>query len=118
MHDELEEWLEVEGRELLRQMPQDHLDLRARRELRLVKVVGSATRHALAEVAGETTGRRRVADRTPAATSATTFLLPVLSRQLRWLRQGQQSSRFHNSAGRHRISNDVRHGSLQTRLPQ
>ena len=40
-HGELEEWLEAEGRELLRQMVQDHLDLRAQRERRLEKVVGS-----------------------------------------------------------------------------
>jgi hypothetical protein len=40
-HGELEERLEVEGRELLRQMLQDHLDLRAQREPRLEAVVGA-----------------------------------------------------------------------------
>jgi len=38
---ELEERLDVEGRELLRQMLQDHLDLRAQREPRLEAVVGA-----------------------------------------------------------------------------
>ena len=41
MHGELEEWLEAEGRELLRQMLQDHLDLREQRERRLERVAGS-----------------------------------------------------------------------------
>ena len=40
-HGELEERLDVEGRELLRQMLQDHLDLRAQREPRLEAVVGA-----------------------------------------------------------------------------
>jgi hypothetical protein len=40
-HRELEEWLEVEGRELLRQMYQDHLDVRAQREPRMEAVVGT-----------------------------------------------------------------------------
>jgi hypothetical protein len=40
-HGELEERLDVEGRELLRQMFQDHLDLRAQREPRLEAVVGA-----------------------------------------------------------------------------
>jgi hypothetical protein len=40
-HGELEERLDVEGRELLRQMLQNHLDLRARREPRLEAVVGA-----------------------------------------------------------------------------
>ena len=39
-HGGLEECLEAEGRELLRQMFQDHLDLRAHREPRLEAVVG------------------------------------------------------------------------------
>ena len=38
-HGELEAALEVKGRELLRQLFQDHLDLRAQREARLTKVV-------------------------------------------------------------------------------
>jgi hypothetical protein len=38
-HDELEERLEVESRELFRQMYQNHLDLRAQREPRLEVVV-------------------------------------------------------------------------------
>jgi len=32
-HAELEEWLACDGRDLLRQLLQDHLDLRATREL-------------------------------------------------------------------------------------
>lgn len=40
-HGELEERLEMEGRELLRQMYQDHLDLRAQREPRMGPVVGA-----------------------------------------------------------------------------
>ena len=40
-HGEVEERLDVEGRELLRQMFQDHLDLRARRELRVEAMVGA-----------------------------------------------------------------------------
>jgi hypothetical protein len=40
-HGELEERLDVEGRELLRQMFQDHLDLRAQREPRIEAVVGA-----------------------------------------------------------------------------
>ena len=40
-HGELEERLEVESRELFRQMFQDHLDLRAQREQRLEAVVGA-----------------------------------------------------------------------------
>jgi len=40
-HGELEERLDVEGRELLRQMLQDHLDVRAQREPRLEAVVGA-----------------------------------------------------------------------------
>jgi hypothetical protein len=40
-HGELEERLDEEGRELLRQMLQDHLDLRAQREPRLEAVVGA-----------------------------------------------------------------------------
>ncbi|MGH3452466.1 MAG: hypothetical protein ACRDQW_17550 [Haloechinothrix sp.] len=40
-HAELECRLEVQGRELLRQLYQDHLDLRAARELRLGEVVGA-----------------------------------------------------------------------------
>lgn len=40
-HGELEERLTVKGRELLRTLLQDHLDLRAHRETRLEKVVGA-----------------------------------------------------------------------------
>jgi hypothetical protein len=40
-HGELEERLEVESRELFRQMFQDHLDLRAQRELRREPIVGA-----------------------------------------------------------------------------
>jgi hypothetical protein len=40
-HSELEERMEVESRELFRQMFQDHLDLRAQREPRLEAVVGA-----------------------------------------------------------------------------
>jgi hypothetical protein len=40
-HDELETQLQVRGRDLLRKLLQDHLDLRARREVRLDKVVGA-----------------------------------------------------------------------------
>src|SRR5215203_3592303 len=40
-HAELEARLQVEGRELLRQLLQDHLDLRAQRETRLTGVVGA-----------------------------------------------------------------------------
>ncbi len=40
-HGELEERLEVESRELFRQMFQDHLDLRAQREARVEAVVGA-----------------------------------------------------------------------------
>lgn len=41
-HAELERRLEVDGRELLRQLLQDHLDLRAHREIRLDGVVDAA----------------------------------------------------------------------------
>jgi hypothetical protein len=40
-HAELEARLEVESRELFRQLLQDHLDLRAQRERRLEEVVGA-----------------------------------------------------------------------------
>jgi hypothetical protein len=40
-HDQLEQWLTVEGRELQRLLLQEHLDLRAGAELRLVEVHGS-----------------------------------------------------------------------------
>lgn len=40
-HGELEERLTVKGRELLRRLLQDHLDLRAQREVRVEKVVGA-----------------------------------------------------------------------------
>ncbi|MCA1676750.1 MAG: hypothetical protein LC799_32775 [Actinobacteria bacterium] len=40
-HGELEARLQAEGRELLRQLTQDHLDLRAARETRLEQVVGA-----------------------------------------------------------------------------
>lgn len=64
-HAELEAELGAKGRELLRQLYQDHLDLRAEREVRLPEVVGSdgaARRYAeagharpLATVFGEVT---------------------------------------------------------------
>lgn len=67
-HAELERRLEVEGRELLRQLFQDHLDLRARNETRLDGVVdayGTARgavepdhERALATVFGQVTVRR------------------------------------------------------------
>jgi hypothetical protein len=40
-HGELEARLQTEGRELLRQLTQDHLDLRAAQETRLGQVVGA-----------------------------------------------------------------------------
>ena len=40
-HGELESWLHGEGMELLRRLPQGHLDLRARREVRLACVSGA-----------------------------------------------------------------------------
>ncbi len=40
-HGELEEHLEVKGRELLRRLLQDHVDLRAQREPRLERVIGA-----------------------------------------------------------------------------
>jgi hypothetical protein len=40
-HDQLEEWLTTEGRELQRRLLQEHLDLRAGSERRLVEVRGS-----------------------------------------------------------------------------
>jgi hypothetical protein len=40
-HGELEARLQAEGRELLRQLTQDHLDLRAQRETRLEQAVGA-----------------------------------------------------------------------------
>jgi hypothetical protein len=40
-HDELESWLHHEGMELLRSLLQGHLDLRAKRELRLTSVIGA-----------------------------------------------------------------------------
>jgi hypothetical protein len=40
-HAELEARLQVDGRELLRQLLQDHLDVRAQRETRLTEVVGA-----------------------------------------------------------------------------
>jgi hypothetical protein len=40
-HAELEARLQAEGRELLRQLTQDHLDLRAQHETRLEQVVGA-----------------------------------------------------------------------------
>jgi hypothetical protein len=67
-HAELEDQLTVRGRELLRQLQQDHLDLRAVREERLAAVVGDdsvARRHAepgharsLATVFGQVTVQR------------------------------------------------------------
>lgn len=40
-HDQLEEWLTTEGRELERRLFQEHLDLRAGAERRLVEVLGA-----------------------------------------------------------------------------
>ena len=40
-HAELGAQLQLHGRELLRQLTQDHLDLRAQRETRLAQVVGA-----------------------------------------------------------------------------
>ena len=40
-HGELESWLHGEGMELLRRLLQGHLDLRARREVRLACVSGA-----------------------------------------------------------------------------
>src|SRR5215203_4955899 len=67
-HAELEARLQVEGRELLRQLLQDHLDLRAQRETRLTGVVGAdgvargsaeaGRRRDLATVFGEVQVRR------------------------------------------------------------
>ena len=67
-HAELEAELGAKGRELLRQLHQDHLDLRAEREVRLPEVVGAdgaARRYAeaghsrpLATVFGEVTVER------------------------------------------------------------
>lgn len=67
-HAELEARLQVEGRELLRQLLQDHLDLRAQRETRLTGVVGAdgvargsaeaGRRRDLATVFGEVEVRR------------------------------------------------------------
>ncbi|MCA1682221.1 MAG: ISKra4 family transposase [Actinobacteria bacterium] len=54
-HGELEAQLQLHGRELLRQLTQDHLDLRAHRERRLVEVSGAdGVRRGSAE-----TGRER-----------------------------------------------------------
>jgi hypothetical protein len=68
-HAELETRLQAEGRELLRQLTQDHLDLRAARETRLVGVVGAdgvsrgsaetGRTRSLATVFGPVTVRRR-----------------------------------------------------------
>ena len=73
-HSDLEDRLEIEGRQLVRQLFQDHLDLRALRESR-AEVVGAdgvsrgrvETGHAreLATVFGEV-AVRRLAYRTPA----------------------------------------------------
>src|SRR5918994_1172718 len=67
-HAELEARLQVEGRELLRQLLLDHLDLRAQRETRLTGVVGAdgvargsaeaGRRRDLATVFGEVEVRR------------------------------------------------------------
>ena len=40
-HGELEAQLEVKGREVLRTLLQDHVDLRAQRETRLGRVIGA-----------------------------------------------------------------------------
>jgi len=44
-HGELEELMDTDGRELLRQMYQNHLELRAQREARLPAVIEGACRH-------------------------------------------------------------------------
>jgi len=41
-HGEVEDWLTVRGRDLLKSLMQDHLDLRAVRERRRADVVGAA----------------------------------------------------------------------------
>src|SRR3990172_11858028 len=50
-HSGLEAWLEVEGRDLLRRLFQDHVDLRAAKEPKRLAVVGSegAARQAVVE---------------------------------------------------------------------
>ena len=45
-HGELEELLDTEGRKLIRQLLQDHLDLRANREPRVEVVDAEGVRHA------------------------------------------------------------------------
>jgi len=55
-HAELEEWLACDGRDLLRQLLQDHLDLRATREQRLTDVCTTAgARHGAVEAGHERT---------------------------------------------------------------
>jgi hypothetical protein len=48
-HSELEELLDTEGRKLIRQLLQDHLDLRANREPRVEVVAADGVRHAHVE---------------------------------------------------------------------
>jgi hypothetical protein len=73
-HSGLEEWLAVEGRDLLRHLFQDHLDLRTEREPRRLEVVGSEGTARREAVEGEGTpldtifggvGAKRVAYRAP-----------------------------------------------------
>jgi hypothetical protein len=58
-HAELEARLEVESRELFRQLLQDHLDLRAQRERRLEEVVGA---DGLPRASAEAGHQRRAGD--------------------------------------------------------
>ena len=54
-HDELERQLDLQGRELLRRLLPDHLDVRAHQECRLAEVAddcGCATHHHRTERAG------------------------------------------------------------------
>jgi hypothetical protein len=77
-HGELEARLQAEGRELLRQLTQDHLDLRAARETRLEQVVGAdEVRRAHAE-----TGRTR---------GLATVFGPVTVRRITYRERGHAS---------------------------
>ena len=59
-HGDLEARLQAEGRELLRQLMQDHLDLRAEREVRLEDVVGADGVHRAHVESGHTRALRTV----------------------------------------------------------
>src|SRR5260370_25556682 len=58
-HADLEDRLNIEGRELLRLLYQDHLDLRAERELRLERVVDADGVDRPSVEAGHTPARLR-----------------------------------------------------------